>query len=250
MLAGGGLATVASRRRAVRRFLPPQHGAWAMLLLPWLAGTIIAGFRWLHALLLLAGLTGYLTSYYALLAVKTRRPARVATQLWVYGTPTVVAAAVVLALVPPLLWYAPAYALLLAVNATFAARRDDRALLNDLASVTQSCLMVFVCATVAGAPPGRVVVAFAALTTYFVGTVLHVKALIRQRGNVRYRWLSGTYHLLAVLGATWLGGALVVVFALLAVRAWVLPGRHLTPARIGVIEIVASLAVLAALLVG
>ena len=262
----------AGRKRRVRRFVPPQHGAWAMLLVPWLAGTLIAGFRWLHLPLLLAWLTGYLASYYALLAVKTRRLDRVRTQLLVYGLPTVLLGALVLALRPALLWYAPAYALLLAVNARYAFRRNDRALLNDLASVVQSCLMVFVCASVAGAAPshaqvregaivalGEVTVAFAALTAYFVGTVLHVKSLIRERGDVRYRWASLAFHLLAFAAAVWVGVALAVVFALLAVRAWLLSGRvlgrtpawhqRLTPARIGVVEIVASVALLGALIV-
>jgi len=174
-------------RGSVRRFIPPQHGAWAMLLLPWLAGTLLAGFRWVHVPLLIAWLTGYLASYYGLLAVKTRRPARVRAQLVVYGLPTVLIGAVLLVLMPRLLWYAPAYAVLLAVNVRYAARRDDRALVNDLASVLQSCLMVFVCATVAGVPLSDVAVAFAAITAYFVGSVLHVKALIRERGNPRYR---------------------------------------------------------------
>ncbi len=233
------------RRATVRRFIPPQHGAWAMLLLPWLVGVLVAGFVWLHLPLLVAWLTGYLASYYALLAVKTHRLARVRTQLWVYLTPTVLAGGLVIALRPQVLWYAPAYALLLAVNAGYAARRDDRALLNNLASVVQSCLMVFVCATVAGAPLRDVAVAFAIVTAYLAGTVLHVKALIRERRNARYRWASIGYHIVALAGAIWLGVWVAVVFAALAVRAFVLSGRQLRPAVIGIVEIVASAAVLA-----
>src|SRR5262245_19120953 len=120
------------RKKTVRRFLPPQHGAWAMLLVPWLAGVLIVGFTWLHLPLLLAWLTGYLASYYALLACKTRRPARVRAQLWVYVPPTVVLGGLVILARPAVLWYAVAYVPLLAVNVAYALRRDDRALLNDL----------------------------------------------------------------------------------------------------------------------
>jgi hypothetical protein len=236
-----------TRHRPVRRFIPPQHGAWAMLLLPWLAGTLIAGFRWLHLPLLLAWLTGYLASYYALLAVKTRRPAPVSAQLWVYGTPTVLLSALVLALRPQLLWFAPGYALLLGVNVAYAVRRDERALLNDLAFVVQSCLMVFVCAVVARAPLDTVTIAFGALTAYLVGTVLHVKVLIRERGNARYRWASLVYHLAAFGAAIWFGTGLAVVFGLLAARSWLMPRYKLRPGILGVVEIVASLALLAAL---
>jgi hypothetical protein len=238
-----------TRRSIARRYVPPQHGAWAMLLLPWLAGVLVAGFHWLQVPLLLAWLSGYLASYFALLAVKTRRLARYRTQLCVYGTPTVVLGAVVLAARPQLLLYAPAYALLLAVNAAYAAARNERAVLNDLASVALSCLMVFVCATVAGTPPSRVAVAFTVVTAYFVGTVLHVKALIRERRDARYRRASIGYHILALAGALWLGTAIAVAFALLAARAAVLPRWRLSPARIGIVEIVASLVVLIAVVV-
>lgn len=238
------------RGRALRRFLPPQHGAWAMLLAPWLAGTILAGFSWLHVPLLLAWLSGYLVSYYAMLAIKTRRPGRVRAQLWVYGMPTVLFGSVVVALRPAVLWYAPAYVLLLAVNVSYAARRDDRAVLNDVVWVVQSCLMVFICATVAGARPAQVVVAFAVLTAYFVGTVLHVKTLIRERGNARYRVASIGYHVLAAVGAAFIGPLQATVFALLAVRAMALPALRLRPAGIGVVEIVASVAVLMATTTG
>jgi hypothetical protein len=234
----------------LRRFIPPQHGAWAMLLLPWLIGVLLAGFGWLHVPLLLAWLTGYLASYYALIAVKTRRPSRVRTQLWAYGIPTVLLSALVLIDAPQVLWYAPAYGLLLAVNAAFAARRNERALVNGLASVVQSCLMVFVCATVAGAPASSVAAAFAALTAYFAGTVVHVKAMIRERGNPRFHWASITYHLVAFAGSVLLGPAVATVFALLAVRASVLPGRSLRPAVIGLVELVASVALLLALVLG
>jgi len=230
----------------VRRFLPPQHGAWAMLLVPWLAGVLTAGFRWPHLPLLLAWLTGYLFSYYLLLAVKTRRPGRVRAQLWVYGLPTALLGGLVVASAPRVLWYAPAYALLLAVNLGYAARRDERALLNDLASVLQSCLMVFVVATVAGVPPAEVWLAFVVLTAYFAGTILHVKTMIRERGNRRYRRASIVYHELAAVGMLWVSIPAAVVFALLLVRAWVLPGRRVTPLRLGVVEIIASVLVLVA----
>lgn len=221
-----------------------------MLLVPWLAGTILAGFTWVHVPLLLFWLIGYLASYYAMVAIKTRRPARVRTQLWVYATPTLLFGAVVVALRPGVLWYAPAYALLLAINVTYAARRDERAVLNDLASVLQSCLMVFVCATVAGARPGQFVVPFAVITAYFVGTIFHIKALIRERGNARYRYASIGYHVLAAVGAAFVGPIFAVVFALLALRAIILPSLRLRPGGIGIVEIVASVAVLVAVLIG
>jgi hypothetical protein len=249
-------ATRRTRRR--RQFVPPQHGAWAMLVLPYLAGVAVAGFRWPDIPLLGAWVAGYLLSYYALQAVKTRRPARFRDQLLLYGAITVPLATVVVLARPEVLWYAPGYALLLAVNVWYAWRRDERALLNDIASVAQSCLIVFVTATVAAVPAGEVLVAFLAVFGYFTGTVFYVKTMIRERESVTYRRVSVAYHAVAFGVVTWAaasgwsgvtawGGALLVaVFGWLLVRAWALPGRGLSPKRVGVIEIVNSVLVLVA----
>jgi hypothetical protein len=233
------------RRRTTRQFVPPQHGAWAMLLVPWLAGVLTAGFRWAHLPLLGAWLAGYLLSYYVLQAVKTRRISRFRPQLLLYGPVAAALGLLVVALRPALLAYAPAYALLLALNVVYARRRDERALLNDLVSVVQSCLMVFVAATTAGAGPGRVAPAFFVVLLYFTGTVLYVKTMIRERGQASYYWTSVVYHALALGAAAVLGVPAAAVFVLLLLRAAVLPRYRLTPKHVGLIEIAASALVLA-----
>jgi len=240
----------APRRRVLRRFIPPQHGAWAMLLVPWLTGVLTAGFRWLHLPLLGAWLAGYLLSYYLLQAIKTRRPGRVRAQLWAYATPTLLLGGPVLALRPQLLWYAPAYAFLLAVNVAYAARRDERAVLNDLASVAQSCLMVLVCATVADVPPDDVVSGFLAVTAYFVGTVPYVKTMIRERGSTGYYRASVAYHLIIFAVSAWLRAPVAILFALLLARAYAFPKTRLTPKHVGMVEILACVLLVVAVTVG
>ena len=86
------------RRSACRRrqYLPSQHGAWAMLVVPYLIGVLCAGPAWPHLPLLVAWLGGYLLSYYVFLAVKTRRLSRVGPQVLVYSAVTVAAALLVM----------------------------------------------------------------------------------------------------------------------------------------------------------
>jgi hypothetical protein len=217
-----------------------------MLLLPWIAGVITSGFRWVDVPLLVAWLSAYLFSYYGLVAVKTRRLARVRTQVALYGGIAVVTGGLTLALRPWLLWYGLAYVPLFAVNVWYARRRNDRALLNDLASVLQACVMVFVVAGVAGAGLRGAVVPFAVVVLYFTGTVLYVKTMIRERGDAWFYRASVGYHVAAFVASLWLGPLPAVLFALLLVRAWALPKRKLTALRIGVFEIVASVLVLVA----
>ncbi|BEL03076.1 YwiC-like family protein [Actinoplanes sichuanensis] len=235
--------TTATRTRR-RQYVPPQHGAWAMLLLPYLAGLLIHGFAWPAVPLLGAWIAGYLLSYYVLQAIKTRRLSRFRPQITLYAPVTAALALPVVLARPALWWFAPAYAALLAVNAWFAWRRRERALVNDLASVVQSCLMVPVVAVVAGATPHWP--PFAVVLLYFTGTVLFVKTMIRERGSVPYRRASIGYHLAALAAATVIGTFAGLVFAGLLGRAWLLPGRPLTPKQVGFVEIGASVLVLAA----
>lgn len=163
---------------------------------------------------------------------------------------------VVLAARPQVLILAPAYLVLLAGNAGYAWRRDERALLNDLASVLQSCLMIFVTALVADVPIRSVAPVFLAVLLYFTGTVPHVKAMIRERGNPAYRRASVAYHVVSLAVAAWLvaatrlGVPVVAVFVLLFVRAVVLPRllpkHRISPKQVGIVEIVASGLLLAA----
>jgi hypothetical protein len=238
------VTTATARRRTVRQFVPPQHGAWAMLLLPYLAGLLVSGFAWPAAPLLGAWVGGYLLSYYLLQAIKTGRFTRFRPQILLYAPITVALAVPVVVTRPAVLWFAPAYAVLLAVNAWFAWRRRERALLNDLASVVQGCLMVPVVAVVAEVTPRWQ--PFAVVLLYFTGTVLFVKTMIRERGSVAYRRASIGYHLAALAAATLIGAFAAVVSGALLARAWLLPGRPMTPKQVGLVEIGASVLVLAA----
>ncbi len=231
------------RGAVVRRFVPPQHGAWAMLLLPLLVGMWAVGAHPLHAALGVAWLSGYALSYYLLQAVKSRRPSRYRAQIALYAAVTVPPAAVVLLARPAVLWYAPAFALLLAVNAGYAYRRRERALVNDLASVAQSCLMVPLAASVAGVPATEVVAPLAAVALYLVGTVLYVKTMIRERDNPAYLVASRAYHVAAVPAAAWLSPVLGLAFGLLLARAWLLPGRGLAPKVVGLVEMALSVVI-------
>ncbi|MFG1779906.1 YwiC-like family protein [Micromonospora sp. NPDC049051] len=228
-------------------WVPPQHGAWAMLLLPVLAALTATGPHPLHLPLLGAAFAAYPLSYFGLQAVKTGRLRRVRPQLVGYGLATVALAAPVLVARPAILAYAPLYAVLAAVNAGYARRRRDRAFGNDLAFVAQCGLLGPVVATVAGMPWTSVAGVTVVVLGYLVGSVLHVKTMIRERDNVRYRWVSWAYHVVAAVAALlWASVPVAVVFALLLARALLLAGRRVAPVRVGLVETACALLVLAA----
>lgn len=237
------------RRPWTRRWLPPQHGAWALLLLPFGIGVLRAGPGWIHLPLLVAWLGGYLLSYYGQLALKTRSTSRVRPQLLGYGTVTVAAAALVLVLRPSLAWSGFAFAPLLAVNVIYAWEGEDRALANGLASVAQSSLMTFVAVAAVGTPLGSVTPIVVALLLYFAGSLLYVKTMIRERGDRGYLWASIGFHVVALVLAGVLNLALLVPFAWFLARAVVLPRRTPSVKQVGLLELAGSLLLTAVLVV-
>lgn len=209
-----------------------------MLLLPYVVGVVVAGPSWWQLPLLVAWLAGYLFSYHALVAVKARRYARARAQLLTYGTLTAVPGVAVLAAFPSLLWFAPAYALLLGVNALYASRRRERAIVNDLASVLLCVLVAPMAAVVAGVAVSAVAPATLLVLLYLVGTVPYVKTMIRERGERTYYVASVAYHAAALVAAGLLALPMIVPFGWFLARAAWLPGLGLVPKRVGTVEIV------------
>ncbi|MFC4066346.1 hypothetical protein [Actinoplanes subglobosus] len=68
--------------------------------------------------------------------------------------------------------------------------------------------------------------------------------MIRERGSSAYRRASIGYHLAALAAATTISAFAAAVFAALLARAWLLPGRPMTPKQVGLVEIAASLLIL------
>src|SRR5690606_18893144 len=81
------------------------------------------------------------------------------------------------------------------------------------------------------------------LAAYFVGTVLYVKTIIRERDSEPHYWLSVGFHALATLVLIRVAPALTVVFAVLTCRAAVVPAFRVTPKQAGIGEIVLTVAV-------
>jgi len=123
-----------------------------MLLVPYLAGLLATGWNWLDLPLLVAWLSTYLLSHYLLLVLKIHHWDRCRAQLGLYSAVAMPTIALVVLARPNVLRIAPVYALLFAINAGCSRRGRERSLINGFASIVQSCLMVFVVASVDHAP--------------------------------------------------------------------------------------------------
>jgi hypothetical protein len=224
--------------------VPNQHGAWGMLASPFLVGVVAASPHWVHLPLVLLWFVGYFAFFAAGLWLKSGRRARYLPPVRAYGIATVPLGVTVLAMRPDLAVWAPLFAPLLLAGLWFAARRQDRSLPSGLATILAACLMTVVAFDAGdGTNWGRAWTLTAVLAAYFVGTLFYVKTMIRERDSRAYYRLSVGYHVLVTVAMVWVSWWLVGLFALLAVRAAVLPGRALTPKQVGIGEILANVAV-------
>ena len=228
-------------------WVPKQHGAWAMLVVPYLLGLVGAArasaVGWGHLALFVFWMLGYV------------RP------LLVYSGATALAGVVTLVLVGarPLPWVL-AFLPLMLPALWLAGRRRERATVGGLLTIAAASLMVPVARHLYPSDDGdwptvaaQTVLVFA----YFFGTVLFVKTNIRERGSRGYLVASIAYHALAVLLAAALVAAAlagwwwVAVLGAALVRAVVVPPLRWRPMPLGMIEVVLSAAiVLGALLLG
>jgi len=229
-----------------------------MLIVPFGVGALDAGPSWRHLPLLFAWLVGYFAFFAAGLWLRSGGKGRYWPPVRTYGVTTAVLGLVVIAVEPDVLHWAVVFLPLLTFSLWCSWRRADRSLVNDGVTVLAACLMTVVAAGfgerlgapgtaglawLPGADQGRPWLLAGLLFAYFAGTVLYVKTMIRDRGDVgRYR-LSVMYHAAvcvpAALASPWLG-ALFVAFA---IRAAIVPKQWpgVRPATIGIGEIVASL---------
>ncbi|MFH8346486.1 YwiC-like family protein [Streptomyces sp. NPDC018045] len=240
-------------RRALRRWIPNQHGAWAMLVVPFLAGALRAGFDGWHAVLLPAWLLAYCTAFHTQQYLRLRRasrnpraPRRHLAPLTGFGAAFAVCAVPLAVARPWLLLAAWCAAPFFAVNLGYAYRNAERATVNGIAAVVPACGMLLVSYRLgSGTLDSDAWRAAAACLLYFTGTVLHVKTMIRERGSETFRVASAVYHGLAVVAAVPLDPWLAVPFGLYFVRAVALPARSARIAVVGAVEVLCSVLLLA-----
>ena len=250
-----------SRKAATRRpagWVPQQHGAWAMLLVPFVAGVLRSHGAWIQLPLLGFWLLAYLAFQAAGLWVKSRFKRRYRAPVLAYGAGTVAVGVPIAVWRPDLLWWAPAFAACLAVSLSYSWRRHERALANDVVTIVAAGVFGLVTYQAGYSPGGTIlagwrgmVVIVAVLVAYFVGTALYVKTIIRERDSRGYRIASVAYHaavtlVLALVVAlpTLPPGvphrpmtAFAACFAALTVRAWALGGRAVRPLYVGLGEL-------------
>lgn len=234
-----------------RLAIPPQHGAWAYLALPLLLGLVISGWTWLGGLFALTWVLAYPVSYYGSRALTTRIRrgswSRIAIRERANAVPWAVAAGVgALVLVAARPWLLAVGVVLTGlwwVGMRLALAGRERGIGNDLLLVGQSLVALPLVWAITEPLPIPAAIWWATLVcaVYFVGSVIHVKSLIREADDRRWRVADVGFHV-AALAMGLLSPWLLVPFAGALVRSLALrPGAK--PGVIGAVETVESVLV-------
>jgi hypothetical protein len=225
-----------------------------MLALPLLLG--VAASRPGTWQLVLAGvaLSGYLTSATLQTWSRARRAPEYRRPILVYGVAFAILGLMLVIAFPSIvltLIVAFPAALVVFQGARPGTRRD---LANSVAQVAQAIVLVPAAAYVSGEfDLGRVLPYSAVAAAYLLGTILVVRSVLRERGNVAFSALSVGFHAaVTMLALAMLPVGYGLLAAGLAVRSIALPvvqqarasgARPLRPIHVGLVEIVASLAI-------
>ncbi|WP_082096648.1 YwiC-like family protein [Paenibacillus wulumuqiensis] len=222
----------------MNRYIPNQHGAWAMLILPFLLGLSISDSHWIHLPLFLCWLVMYLFSYPVLQWIKTGRKEKYLRPAALYGALLIPLVAVVIWHHPKMLMYGALLLIFFAVPVHYARNRNERALFNDIVAIVLFSSFIYPVVYIGGTPDlaaaGRL---FLLSVLYFTGTALYVKTMIREKKNPRYYYASCLYHLLPIVLAGYWNLWLSIPFIVLFIRAGYLPRLQLRAKQVGIIEI-------------
>lgn len=241
--------------------IPPQHGAWAFLVVPLLIGLLLGYTSLVTALFAVAWLLAYPANYYLgrAIVIRWRRGnwSRLAKRELRHARGWVILAlipAVVLVVLRPwLLWVGAVLLMLWAVSLWLTRIGHERGASNDLLLVAQASvavpLMWALDTNTANLGIGQATAATAwwaacICLVYFTGTVIHVKSLIREANDRRWAVGSRVFNS-ASIAMGFVSPWLLLAFIPAAIRAFAIP-KGLRPARVGMVEMVISLLVVIA----
>lgn len=227
----------------MKLFLPKQHGAWAMLIIPFGLGVIDGGFLWQHIPFFVGWLLLYLGAYPMLLLFKMKKIPFYTKWTLIYMVPALLFLFIPLYLMPTLFYFGLLMIPFFIINAYYTSKNQDRAFMNDI-----SAIFAFSIAGLASSYLGRGTISFETICLvflpsilFFVGCTFYVKTMIREKKNIQFKWISWTYH--SLLLAVWfILGFWIVAIAYIPslLRAIFFYGKPLTPKQIGIYEIVNS----------
>lgn len=224
----------------MKLFLPKQHGAWAMVIIPFWLGVAATEFMWSHIPFFIGWLFLYLATYPMLLLFKRKKMNFYRKWTLIYLVPALILLMFPLWVRPSIIIFGISMIPFFLLNAFYSSKNRDRAFGNDV-----SAIFVFSFAGLASSylPAGELNLAsltiFIASILFFIGSTFFVKTMIREKKNQTFKWISWTFHIGVIIVWIIAGKTLLVIaFIPSLIRAIAFYGKGLTMAKLGILEIV------------
>jgi hypothetical protein len=226
----------------MKLFLPKQHGAWAMIIIPFWLGVIAGGFTWQHIPFFIGWVLLYLATYPMLMLFKKKKIKFYSKWTVIYLLPALILLLVPLLKMPSIVYFGLMMIPFFIINAYYTSKNQDRALMNDF-----SAIIAFSIAGLASSYLGQgqitleALLVFSVSILFFAGCTFYVKTMIREKKNRQFKWISWVYHSLLLVVWFVLGYWIVAIAYIPSLyRAIAFYGKPLSPMKIGVYEIINS----------
>lgn len=224
----------------MKLFLPKQHGAWAMLIIPFWLGVVASSFMWQHIPFFLGWVFLYLATYPLLLLFKKKKQSFYLKWTIIYFIPAILLLQIPLWTKPSILYFALMMVPFFTMNAYFSKNNNERALLNDFSAIIAFSIVALATAYLSeGKISNSVLLVFITSVLFFACSTFFVKSMIREKKNIKYKYISWGFHLIIVL--TWLilgKWYIAIAFVSSLVRAIFLYGKPIKIMTLGIIEII------------
>ncbi|WP_216831320.1 YwiC-like family protein [Alkalihalobacterium elongatum] len=229
----------------MKLFIPREHGAWAMLIIPYLLGSLFSNTNWTHFIFFI----GILSFYFATGPILSyiRKPKlgnSVVPALLLYFLIGCIFIIPVLLEYPFLLLLFLMISPCFLINLWFAKQKKERLFINDVIAIIGFSFLVLVAFYIGnGEIPTQAFFLMLINVFFFIGSVFHVKTFIRERGNKRFHKLSNFYHGGLIIVPVLLGLPFVALaLAASSLKTWIMPKKNLKPITLGLIELGNSVA--------
>ncbi|WML43363.1 YwiC-like family protein [Neobacillus sp. PS3-40] len=224
----------------MKLFLPKQHGAWAMAIIPFWLGVVEGGFVWEHIPFFIGWLFLYLSTYPMLLLFKKKKLMFYSKWTAIYLVPAILILLFPLAKNFSIIYFGLLMIPFFIINAFYSSQNNDRSLMNDFSAIFAFSIVSLGSSFLGnGIVTAEAILIFFSSVLFFVGSTFYVKTMIREKNNPQFKWISWAFHVLIPIVWFVLGYWIVALaFIPSMLRAIGFYGKTLSAKKVGIYEIV------------
>lgn len=226
-------------------FVPREHGAWAMLVVPYLLGMLASNLNWLHLPFFIGIIVFYFASGPFLTIVRKPKLLKAAIpSLIIYLSIGSILTFPILYLVPEIIFIGLFIIPFFVINVIFAKLKKERLFINDLSAIIALSFLVLISYYIGNnVIDAKALIIMGINIIFFTGSVFHVKSLVREKGNRVFLMQSNVFHIGTVVGFLLIAMPIVsLIFFINTLKNWLmLKCQNYKPIQIGLIEIASSI---------